>query len=87
MFDVLPRLLTYKHWYANDEGAYWDPPSNRRLPSSDLVFQAMSFRTLRLRQQLTVGIASSPGDVLKRLASLGFSESRLRTEARCGEGS
>ncbi len=87
LLDVLPRLLTYKHWYANDEGSYWEPPSSRRLPPGRRVVQAVSFRTLRLRQHLTADAAKSPDEVLRRLTSLGFSESQLRTVARRGESS
>ena len=87
LLDVLPRLLTYKHWYANDEGSYWEPPARHRLPSGGRVVQAVSFRTLRLRQHLTADAAKSPDEVLKRLASLGFSESQLQMMARPGESS
>ncbi len=85
--EVLPMLLKYKHWYANDEASYWEKASTRYLADDEPPLQSTSFRSFKLSQYLDTGTDRQSEQTLQVLCKLGLDEKHLQSCARPGHSS
>jgi hypothetical protein len=85
--DVLPILLTYKHWCSNDEGEFWAEASTRYPGGGKTEIRSTSFRTYKLKQYTKTGFTQNADETLRFLCKLGLDEQHLRDCARSGPSS
>ncbi|MGI9325076.1 MAG: hypothetical protein ACR2PZ_07645 [Pseudomonadales bacterium] len=85
--EVLPVLLKYKHWYANDEASYWEKASTRHQADNKPPLQSTSFRSFKLRQYLDASTDRKSDQTLQILGKLGLGEKHLQSCARPGQSS
>ena len=82
--EALPILGKYKHWYANDEGAYWDEPTRRFANGEDGAICSTSFRSYEMQRFFSRPEATHSTRVVRFLQKLGFDAAHFRRCSRPG---